>query len=71
MIGQNVKSLKRAIDSLMKAELAALERITQDNSEANREQYREIHDTLETVRSDLRRQHSVVGRLLKLFHLAP
>jgi hypothetical protein len=71
VVGQNVKSTERALESLLKAEHAALERIADDNSEANRAAYMEIHKTLETVRSDLHRQHNVVMKVLRFFHLIP
>lgn len=71
MIGKNVKSLQRALDSLMEAERAALEKMAGDNSEANRSAYLEIHETLETVRSDLHRQHSGLMKVLRFFHIVP
>lgn len=55
----------------MEAERTALERIADDNSEANRSAYLEIHKTLDTVRSDLHRQAGIVRKVLKFFHLAP
>ena len=71
MVGQNAKSLQRAHDSLLEAERAALERLADDNSEANRSAYMEIHETLETVRSDIQRQHNVLMKALRFFHLVP
>jgi hypothetical protein len=68
---QNTKSLERALDRLMEAERIALERIADDNSEANRSAYLEIHETVETVRSDLHRQVSLARKILKFLHLAP
>ena len=71
MVGQNVKTLQRALESLLKVERAALERLTDDNSEANRSAYLEIHKTLETVRSDLHKQGSSVMKALRALHLVP
>ncbi len=55
----------------MEAERVALERIADDNSEANRSAYLEIHETVETVRSDLHREISLVRKILKFLHLTP
>ncbi len=71
MVGEHAKALQRAIESLTKTELAALKKLASDDSPDNRAAYREIHGTLETMRSDLRRQHSVLTRILKRFGLVP
>jgi hypothetical protein len=71
MVRQNAKSLENALNRLIEAERIALDRIAEDNSEANRSNYLDIHETLETVRSDLHRQAGTVRKILKFLHLAP
>jgi len=71
MVGQNVKSLQRVLDTLLAAEMAALDKIADDNSEANRSVYLEIHEVLETVRSELHKQGSSLMKALRFLHLIP
>lgn len=71
MARENAKSLQRAMERLVEAERTALDRIADDNSEANRSSCLEIHKTLETVRSDFHRQAGTVRKILKFLHLVP
>ncbi|RUU28322.1 hypothetical protein [Mesorhizobium sp. M6A.T.Ce.TU.016.01.1.1] len=66
MAGEHIKAMKEAIDSLRHAECDALQKITAENNPNTRAQFREIHDTLKTMRTALKAETSLIARLLKL-----
>ena len=71
MAGEHIKAIKEAIDSLRRAEYDALQKLTADNNPNTRAQFREIHDTLKTMRTALNAETSLIKRLLKLIGLFP
>lgn len=71
MLRDDVSTFRHAIDTLRAAELAALQKIADDNTAENRSAYMEVHKVLDTVRSDFRKHQGIIGKFLKKLHLVP
>lgn len=67
----HIKVLRDAVANLRKAELEAIRKLSEDNSAANRAEFREMHDTLSTLRSSLHEHESKFLKLLKWLHILP
>ncbi|RWP92253.1 MAG: hypothetical protein EOR12_06260 [Mesorhizobium sp.] len=63
--------MKEAIESLRRVECDALQKLAAENNPDTRAQFREIHDTLKTMRTALKAETSLIARLLKLIGLFP
>jgi len=71
MSEKRLRALKNAIEILKQAEWDAIERLGRENSADNRKDFKEMHDTLKTLRSALHDQESKVFRVLKWLHILP
>jgi hypothetical protein len=71
MAEKHLRSLKKAIEILRNEEREAIERLSKENSADNRALFREIHDTLKTLRSTVREEESKLVRLLKWIGILP
>lgn len=64
-----LQSFHKALESLRHQRAAALRKLAEDNTAANRAEFREIQDTISTLRSVLHVEHGLVARILKALHL--
>lgn len=71
MAGEHIKAIKKAIDSLRGAERDAVQKLAAENNPNTRAEFREIHDTLKTMRTTLNAENSLIVRLLKRIGLLP
>jgi hypothetical protein len=71
MAGEHIKAIKKAIDSLRRAERDAVQKLAAENNPNTRAEFREIHDTLKTMRTALNAETGLIVRLLKLIGLFP
>ena len=63
--------LTEAMDRLRAAEADVLARIAKDAKAEDREEYRDIRDTLETIDGEIHRHKSRLVKLLKALHIIP
>jgi hypothetical protein len=68
---EHLQSLSQAIERLHAAEVDVLQRIAKDAKPEDREEYRDIRDTIEAMESEVHGQKSLVVRVLKALHLIP
>lgn len=70
-LGDKLKLRERALQTLSHDESEALEALIKESSPENRARFREIHDTVQMIRSDVNRERGLLSRLLKLLRLIP
>ena len=71
VVPDHVQTLSKAIEKLHELETEVLARIAKSATPDDREEYRDIRDTLKVMEAQIHRQGSRVMKLLKFLHLIP
>ena len=67
----DLRSFHRALHSLRQQRADALRKLADDNTPTHRAEFREIQDTISTLRSAYQVDHGIVARILRWLHLIP